>query len=275
MNRYQQRPVFDDRHLAFLDIETVSGEEMEDGGFPPWPTHTPVVASVLTADLDAHGIWHFAMESMRFGEDDEPLERIDQLLRGRACVTFSGRGFDLPVLMLTAQATRNFCLPALTAAATESRYASARHIDLADKYSNYGAARGASLASLCESLGVAAKVSAHGNEVGQMYDEGRITEIVQYCEGDVSNNLHLHANSRAMEKGDASYHAALVWQFSRWVHDQELEHLKPFAEVELLEELLRQSLIGQIDASLHNAQLDAALTAKRALDSTFGEATSY
>lgn len=275
MNRYQQRPIFDDRHLAFLDIETVSGEEMEDGGFPPWPTHTPVVASVLTADFDAHGIWHFSIESLRFGEDEDPLQRIDELVQGRACVTYNGRGFDLPVLMLTAQATRNFCLPALSAAATESRYASARHIDLADKYSGYGAARGASLASLSEALGVPAKVSAHGNEVGKMYDEGRIDEIVCYCEGDISNNLHAMANFRAMEKGDPSYHASLVWQFSRWVHDQELEHLKPFAEVEMLEELLRQSLIGQLDAALHNADVDSALTAKRALDASFGEATSY
>ena len=109
MQRYQSRPVFDDCHLAVLDIETISGEEMEDGGFPPWTTHTPVVASVLTADYDAHGMWHFAIESMRFGEDEKPLERIDELLRGRACVTYNGRGFDLPVLMLTAQAMPYRC----------------------------------------------------------------------------------------------------------------------------------------------------------------------
>ena len=269
MQRYQPRPVFDDRHLAVLDIETISGEEMEDGGFPLWPTHTPVVASVLTADRDAHGMWRFAIESMRFGEDEAPLERIDELLRGRACVTFNGRGFDLPVLMLTAQATRNFSLPALTAAATEPRYASARHVDLADKYSGYGAARGASLTRLCEAVGVAAKVSVHGDEVGALYDEGRIDEIVEYCEGDVSSTLLLFAHCRAMEKGDGAYHASLAWQFVRWINDQELEHLKPFTEIELLNDLLRQSLIGQIDAAFDNAQLDADLTAKRALDASF------
>jgi len=261
--------------LACVDIETISGEEIEDGAFPPWPSHTPLCASILTADFDAHGIWHFAIETVRFGEDEAPLERIDELLRGRAAITYNGRAFDFPVLMLAAQATRTFNLPALTAAATESRYVSARHVDLADKYSYYGAARGASLASLCEALGVPAKVAAHGSEVGQMYDEGRIDEIVEYCEGDVCNNLHLFANYRAMEKNDASYHASLVWQFSRWVHDQELEHLKPFADVEMLDDLLSQSMIGQIDAALHNAQQDAALTAKRKLDASFGEATTY
>ena len=58
MSRYQSRPIFDDRHLAFLDVETVSGEEMEDGGFPPWPTHSPVICSILTADYDKYGVWH-------------------------------------------------------------------------------------------------------------------------------------------------------------------------------------------------------------------------
>jgi len=274
MSRYQPKAIFDDRHLAFLDCETISGEEIEDG-FPPWCTHTPICASILTADYDTHGLWHFAIETMRFGEDEAPFERIDGLLRGRAAISFNGRGFDFPVLMLTAQATRNFRLPALTAAATEPRYLSARHVDLADKYSSYGGARGASLASLSEALGVSAKVGMCGGEVAQLYDEGRIDEIVEYCEGDVSNNLHLHANFRAMEKGDAGYHAALVWQFSRWVHDQELEHLKPLADVEMLENLLRQSLIGQIDAALRNAEIDAELTAKRKLDASFGEATTY
>ena len=65
--------------MVALDIETVSGEEMEDGGFPPWPTHMPVVASLLTADRDAYGEWQFAMQSVRFGEDEEALERVKVL----------------------------------------------------------------------------------------------------------------------------------------------------------------------------------------------------
>ena len=51
MTRYTQRP-FEDRSIAVLDIEAISGDQPEDGSFPPWPTFTPVVASVLQADLD-------------------------------------------------------------------------------------------------------------------------------------------------------------------------------------------------------------------------------
>ena len=275
MSRYQPRVMFDDRHLAFLDIETVSGEEMEDGAFPPWATHSPVVVSILTADRNFHDEWQFEIVSIRFGEDDEPFEGIEELLRGRACVTFSGHNFDLPVLLLTAQATRNFCLPALCAAASEPRYSDARHYDLADKYSRHGAARGSSLAMLCDAVGIASKVVAHGDEVGALYDEGKIDEICQYCEGDVASTLLLYAHCRAMEKGDSTYHAALTSQFVRWIHAQGHEHLIAFAEIEGLDGLLRQSLVAQIDAACRHAQFDADLQAKRALDATFTEITHY
>lgn len=275
MSRYQPRAKFDQYHLVSLDIETISGEEMEDGAFPPWCTHFPVVASMLTADLDTHGEWHFALESVRFGEDDQPLERIDQLLRGRSCITMNGRGFDFPVLMLAAQGTRNFCLPAMTAAASESRFESALHYDLAEKYSNYGSARGSSLAMLCESLGIAAKVTAHGDEVAKLYDEGQIEKIVQYCSGDVCSNLLLAAHCRAMETCDPAYHASLTYQFVRWIREQGCDYLAPFAEIEDLDDLVRQSLIGQIDAALYNARLGADLQAKRALDASFTETVTY
>lgn len=171
-----QRPkvLFDERRLCVLDIETISGEPMEDDSFPPWCLHTPVVASLLTADLDRHGEWAFDLESVRFVDNYDALDRIDDLLRGRSAITFNGRGFDFPVLMLTAQKARLFDLPALTAAATEPRYSSARHYDLADRVSGYGSARGASLERLCGALGIPAKTSVHGSDVGALYDQGEM-----------------------------------------------------------------------------------------------------
>ena len=49
----------------------------------------------------------------------------------------------------------------------------------------------------------------------------------------------------------------------------------PFAAIDGLGGLLRQSLIGQIDAACRHAQLDADLQAKRALDASFTETTHY
>lgn len=275
MSRYQPRAIFDDQHLAVLDIETISGEEMEDGSFPPWASHVPVVASILVADCNSYNEWSFEMTSVRFGEDEDPFGQIEHRLRGRACVTFAGRNFDLAVLMLAAQSSRNFLLPALSAAATEPRFVSARHYDVAEKISNYGSARGCTLAMLCERLGVAAKVNTHGSEVGQLFDEGKVDEIVEYCEGDVLSTALAMASCRAMEKGDPTYHASLTSQLVRWIHAQGHNHLLPFAEIDDLGGLLCLSLISQIDAAIKQAELDAALQEKRALDASFGETIHY
>lgn len=274
MTRHYSRP-FDDKHLAVLDIETVSDEEMENGGFPPWPTHIPVVVSILCADRDAYGEWTFALESVRFAEVEEPLERIDELLRGRTAVTFNGAGFDFPALFLAAQAARAFHLSTLRAITLEPRYASTRHCDLGQKYSNHGAARGASLQCLCEALSIPVKVAAHGDEVGELFDAGEFDRIVHYCEQDVASTLLLFAHWRAMEKGDSAYHAALTYQFVRWALRQGSEHLAPFTEVEHLDDLLSQSLAGQIDAAIATAALNAEWLEKRSLDAGFTETTRY
>lgn len=274
-HHHHHRSRFRENRLACLDIETISGEEMPDGGFPPWCTHVPIVASILIADRDRDGLWSFAIESVRFGEDDQPMERIEELIKGRSVVTFNGRNFDIPVLMLTAQKLRSFSLPALTAVACEPRYHSARHYDLADRFSQYGAARGASLERLCEALNIPAKVGAHGSEVGDLYDRGEIETIEHYCEGDTASTLLLLAHQRATEAGDPLYFSSLTFQFARWVRHWGLEHLLPFAEVRDIDELATQSLIGQLDAALDNARIDAELRDKQALDASFTEITHY
>lgn len=275
MHHGRLRSQFNERSVCVLDIETISSEQMEDGSFPPWPTHTCVVASILTADLDHHGEWAFALESIRFEEDPRALERIDELLRGRSAISMNGRGFDFPVLLLHAQRVRKFRLHALTAAATEPRFWSARHYDLADKFSQFGAARGASLERLCSALGIPAKLAAHGNEVGELHDRGKIRLIEQYCEQDVASTLLAFAHFRAIESGNPTYHAALTFQFIRWVQQQGEDHLLPYACVKNPEDLLQLSLLGQLDAAFDIAQVNADCRAKQALDATFGEATHY
>ena len=273
MTRYTQRP-FEDRSIAVLDIEAISGDQPEDGSFPPWPTFTPVVASVLQADLDSYGEWHFDLHAIRFGEDDRPLESLDELIRGRGLISFNGAGYDLPVLMLTAQKARLFGLRALVSAATQPRYGNI-HYDLAQKYSGHGAARGASLTMLSEVLGIPAKYSAHGEDVGALYDAGEVQQIVEYCHGDVASTMMLYAHYRALETGNERYHASLTAQFVRCVQEKGLAYLNPFAEVVGLADLLQQSLVNQISSARDLARINSEWQSKQALDSSFGPAVRY
>ncbi len=275
MSYHRPRAIFNENNLCVLALETISSEEMEDGSFPPWCLHTPVVACLLMAARDSHGEWSFDLETVRFSDADEALDRIDDLLCGTSCITFNGQSFDLPVLMLTAQKARMFSLPSLTAAASEPRYWSARHYDLADKMSGYGAARGASLERLCGALGIAAKQSVHGSDVGALYDRGEIEAIEKYCASDVCATLLAFAYQRAIETGDPGYHASLTAQFTRWAEQQFLDHLAPFAQVQDRQALQQLSLLGQLDASLENARLNAELHEKQAVDASFSEITHY
>lgn len=268
MHTTRLRTQFNQKSICSLDIETISTEEMEDGGFPPWPTHRCVVASMLTADLDHHGEWSFAVESLRFEEDPHALDRLDEVLQGRSAVTMNGRGFDFPVLLLHAQRARKFKLHALTAAATEPRFWQGRHYDLAEKFSQFGGARGASLERLCTALKIPAKIAAHGNEVGELHAAGEIRLIEQYCEQDTASTLLCAAYFRALETGDPTYHAALTYQFANWAKEQG-DHLLPYASVESPEDLLQLSLLGQIEAGFTNAQLDADFRSHLALQAEF------
>ena len=274
MNKYQHRARFNENRLAVLDIETIV-EDMPEGGFPPWCMHSPIVCSILTADLDTHGIWAFAIESIRFEEHDDPLGAIDDLLAGRSCITYNGRGFDLPVLALTAQKLRYFALEALRAVATEPRFESARHYDVADHSSHFGAARMVSLEHLCRELDIPAKLDVHGDEVGTLYAEGRIDEIVDYCSGDVCATLLAFAHRYAFETSNEGYFGSLTAQFARWVRQTQDQHLQPFAEIDELDRLLGCSLRGQLDAARANAKADADRQEQRRIDASFGEASRY
>ena len=177
--------------------------------------------------------------------------------------------------MLAAQKARLFGLPAMTAAATEPRYWSARHYDLADRVSGYGSARGASLERLCGALSIPVKTCAHGSDVGELYDQGEIEAIERYCATDCCATLMAYAHQRAMETGNPGYHAALTIQFARWAEWQYADHLAPYARVDNPNPLLQLSLLGQLDAALNNAALNADVRAQEALDASFTEVTTY
>lgn len=275
--RYTTKPRarFDENNLVTLDVETISSEVPVDGSFPPWPTQTPIVASVLTAERDQEGVWAFQLESVRFSETHDALDRLDELIRGHSVLSFSRRAFDFPVLMLAAMNTRAYSLQSLRRAATEHRFDSALHYDLADRMSGYGAARGASLERLCSALNIPVKREAHGSAVGELYDRGDVEAIERYCETDVAATLLLFAHHRAMETGDAGYHASLSWQFAKWASKQRKPHLEPYAELRDAPEMQCRSLLQQLDAVFENARQNADLREQRLIDASFGEAVSY
>ena len=106
-------------------------------------------------------------------------------------VTFNGRSFDLPLLELAAfrygvPLKAWFALQARTYDQPRNRYNLDSHFDLQDLWVNYGATRfngGLNLAA--HLLGKPGKMDVQGDMVQDMYDEGRLAEINDYCRCDV------------------------------------------------------------------------------------------
>ncbi|MFH0992575.1 MAG: ribonuclease H-like domain-containing protein [bacterium] len=110
----------------------------------------------------------------RFWED---ITHFDQF------ITFNGRGFDSPFLMLRSailqiKPTRNL-MP--------YRYETLIHIDLLEQLTYYGAFRKFSLDFYCKSFGIESPKShgITGLDMGMLFDQKRFLEIAEYCFGDL------------------------------------------------------------------------------------------
>jgi 3'-5' exonuclease len=104
-------------------------------------------------------------------------------------ISFNGRGFDCPFLMmrsalLQVQTTRNL-IP--------YRYDTSQHCDLLEQFTFYGALRKFNLDFYCKSFGIESP-KAHGItglDMKKLYEEKRYQEIAEYNLGDLKATAEL------------------------------------------------------------------------------------
>ncbi len=249
MTLHKQRRSGSRDQLAVVDIETIA-PPIAGHGFPPWPTHSPVVASILTANRERYGQWRFALESVDFLNDPgSAIERVSHLNEGRDVVTYNGRGFDAAVLALTAMKHQRFDLAGISEAWQAHRF-SGRHFDLADIVSGFGGARGASLEMLCDQLAIPAKQHCHGSDVAELVAKREFEKIRHYCESDVIGTAMLFACVEGLRSGDAAFAATLISQLGRWIADCGHAHLQAFERIAGHDEYDRLSLIAMVEEGI-------------------------
>lgn len=154
------------------------------------------------------------------GEDEkEGLNQLfDTLLTYKdfGLIHHNGRGFDLPLITYRAM-KHNIQMP-VRLSHYDIRYRfSKANIDLMDEFSNYGASSYPKLKHLGQLIGVPFKQTGEGNEVLQMYRNGKLEEIEHYCyedvmatyvvwlrmkftTGDISKEIFENLNERAIGK---------------------------------------------------------------------------
>lgn len=175
-----------------------------DSDFVPYTYQIPVAVVVAKLTADCQLIDIVALDDGRF----RPHVMVDKFWRGweayqrPTLVTFNGRAFDLPLLELAAfrygiSLAGWFDFQAKAYQQRRNRYNVESHLDLHDLLTNFGAVRfsgGLNLAA--QLLGKPGKMDVQGHMVQDLFDQGRIREVNNYCRCDVLDTyfVFLRAN---------------------------------------------------------------------------------
>lgn len=108
-------------------------------------------------------------------------------------VSFNGKGFDMPVLVLRAlkyNIRANAYLDTISDKWNnyKTRYNDQRHCDL---FESLGAWRGVRLDTVCAMAGLPGKYDTHGDEVMSLFYADKLDKIHEYCESDTLNTYML------------------------------------------------------------------------------------
>jgi DNA polymerase elongation subunit (family B) len=105
-------------------------------------------------------------------------------------VTFNGRNFDIPFLMIRSamlkiKPTKNLI---------GNRYDRASHIDLLEQFTFYGLTRKFNLDFYCNAFGIESPKTKEisGMEVKNLYEAGRLKDIAIYCSRDIYATYQLY-----------------------------------------------------------------------------------
>ena len=179
-------------------LETSGG----NSDFVPVTYHYPVSITIAKVKKD------FTISKITCLDDPDfrTVEMVKQFWQGvehvygnAALVTFNGRGFDVPLLELMAyrygiNASRHF----------KDKYAgrnrfSTKHFDIMDWMSNYNAMRmHGGLNLLAKVIGKPGKMGTTGDKVHDLFLEGKLREINNYCIHDVLDTYFLFLRTRVM-----------------------------------------------------------------------------
>ncbi|WP_372720882.1 3'-5' exonuclease [Novipirellula sp.] len=140
-------------------------------------------------------------------------------------VTFNGRSFDLPIMELAAfrygiSAAKWFKNDGYRS--PRNRFTTEAHLDLQELLTNYGAARcNGGLNLVAQLVKKPGKMDLRGDQVQQQYDEGKLTEISDYCRCDVLDTYFIFLRSMVlMGKTTLDNEMQLVQKAKEWIQQR-------------------------------------------------------
>jgi predicted PolB exonuclease-like 3'-5' exonuclease len=161
--------------------------------FIPYTFQVPVSVVVAKVAADFSLIDIVALDEPQFRSPiiTENFWRGWEAYRRPTLVSFNGRTFDLPLLELAAfrygiSAAAWFNCSGKTYEQPRNRYNTECHLDLHDVLTNFGASRfNGGLNLVANLLGKPGKMEVQGHMVQDLWNEGKLAEINDYCRCDV------------------------------------------------------------------------------------------
>ncbi len=211
--------------------------------FPRQPFHKVVAISFVEADIiKQEGYEYYELQTVRSGGTLESSEA--ELVAGifkylehhkPRLVSFNGRTFDLPVLKYRAM-VHGISAPVFYNAGDkwnsyQSRYSLDWHCDLLEALSDFGASARLRLNEACAAFGFPGKLATDGSAVMDLYDNGKLQAIRDYCETDVLNTwlVYLRYQLHYGKLNEEGY-AKAIQQTQTFLAEAEQPHFKEFLD---------------------------------------------
>lgn len=166
------------------------------------PTNEIVAIGMLAVETQKGAVYFqsrgtsfepFEEEGIKYwaGSEPEILEKFWQAVAHAAkFVTFNGRGFDCPVLMVRSAILK--VKPAKNL--MPYRYSAEQHVDLLEQLTFYNAVRKFNLDMYCKAFGIASPKShgITGLSIKPLFEAGEYLKIARYCAGDLTATRELY-----------------------------------------------------------------------------------
>jgi 3'-5' exonuclease len=196
-----------------------------------------IAISVVMRSRDSLKVWSLGDEN---SSEKDLIERFFDGLDKYTpdLVSWNGAGFDLPVLnyrslLHSVTAARYWETGDGDSSFRFSNYLSRfhwRHVDLMDVLSGFQGRGRASLDDVATLLGLPGKVGMHGSQVWDVYLQGGLARIRDYCETDVLNTYLVYLRFQLLRGHlNTVEHVGEVARVRKLLQDSSAAHLQEFA----------------------------------------------